>query len=58
MNQLGTIVQDFSNPYMDKQKRESSKRLKGRPRNWKYKYEFAVNPLWKKAYTGRSEYNA
>lgn len=53
-NMMGTITHDYSTPFIDRLMRRHEKYPK---RNCKkqLKHDFTVNPLWKKAYAGRSE---
>lgn len=53
-NLMGTITHDYSTPYHDRIARQYQ-RKKAKPAAKKPQHVFAANPLWKKAYAGRSE---
>ena len=55
MNNLGTVIHDYSSRFMEmhlKYANESNKRNKPQKRD----KTFRVNPKWHRAFTGRSEY--
>ena len=53
-NMMGTVVHDYNTPYHDRIARQYQ-RKKAKPAAKKPQHVFAANPLWKKAYAGRSE---
>lgn len=54
-NMMGTISHDYSTPYHDRIARQYKKQQGKSAGKKQRKHDFEVNPLWKKAYTGRSE---
>lgn len=55
-NMMGTIEHDYSTPFIDKALNRSKKHpSKKGGSQYRQKKTFTANPLWRKAYTGRSE---
>ena len=62
MNDLGTIEHNFSSHYYDnvlaysKAHQETPQKKAERMRNYRGNSVLTINPLWKKAFSGREEY--